>query len=265
MLDLAIPVLYALAIWWLGTGIVLTVVRRRVETHRSSTAIGLSFALAALMVIAATAGEATPLSAHAGFTAAIVVWGFIELTFLTGLITGPNKQGAAGAFGAARFRPAVAAVIHHELALVAGGIAILIAANGALAATAVVTYALLWIMRLSAKLNLFLGVPQLHDELLPAPIAHLRSHFRGGPTTLRLVLCILVPLCGATLLVWLAIAATSAAVATAYALLATLLLLAALEHVFMLVPIPLMKMWDWSGRPAPTVGKTEISMTRRGL
>ncbi len=264
MLDLAIPMLYALAVWWLGTGIVLTVVRRRIETHRASLAIGLSLAMAALVVIAATAQGTTALSAYAGFTGAIVVWGFIELTFLTGLITGPNKANAAPD-AAARFRPAVAALIHHELALAAGGIAILIAAGGAISAVAVATYALLWIMRLSAKLNLFLGVPQLHDELLPAPIVHLRSHFRRGPISARLVLSIVVSLCGAAWLIWLAIASNAPAVSTAHALLATLLLLAALEHVFMLVPIPLMKMWDWNKRRARHVGKPEISMTRRGL
>lgn len=263
MLDLAIPVLYALAVWWLGTGIVLTVVRRRIETHRASAVIGLSLAIAALAVIAATAADATALSAYAGFTAAIVVWGFIELTFLTGLITGPNKRGAL-ALGEARFRPAVAAVILHELALAAGGIAIWIAAGGAISATAFATYALLWVMRLCAKLNLFLGVPQLHDELMPAPIAHLRGHFRRRPISARLVICILASLGGAVCLGWLATTSSSAGIATGNALLATLLLLAALEHVFMLVPIPLMKMWDWNRR-ARTVGKTEISMTRRGL
>lgn len=266
MVELAIPALYALAVWWLGTGIVLTVVRRRPETYRPSIIVGLSIALAALVAIAVMAKQTTPFSAYVGFTAAIAVWGFIELTFLTGMITGPNRSGApASCFGAGRVRAAVAAVIHHELALVAGGLAILIAAHGEIGATAVITYAVLWVMRLSAKLNLFLGVPNLHDELLPAPIAHLRSHFRRGPMSPLLPVSILVSLSGAAWLAWLAAASTDAATTTAFALLAALLLLAALEHIFMLIPVPLMNMWNWGGRRPDSGRDSDISINRRGL
>lgn len=265
MLDLAIPALYALLVWWFGTGIVLTVVRRRIESHRYSMIVGLSLAVAALVVIAATSRQPTELSAYIGFTSAIVVWGFVELTFLTGLITGPNKKDtAASAAGAARLRPAVAAVIYHEVALVAGGLAILTSTHFAVGATATLTYALLWVMRLSAKINLFLGVPQLHDELLPAPIWHLRSHFRRRPASWRLAVSILITLGAGLGFVWLAISATPSAVATEHALLATLCLLASLEHVFMLIPVPLMKMWNWGGRHAQPV-TTKVSITRRGI
>jgi putative photosynthetic complex assembly protein 2 len=263
--EFAIPALYALLVWWLGTGIVLTVVRRRTDTYRASLVVGLTLAVAALVVIAASSHKDTELAAYLGFTAAIVVWGFVELTFLTGLITGPNKANiAASISGIARLRPAVASVIHHELALLAGGVAILIAAQGAIGATAVLTYSLLWIMRLSAKINLFLGVPQLHDELLPTPILHLRSHFRRRPVSSRLAISILMTLAAGLALVWLAITATPSASATEHALLASLCLLACLEHVFMLIPVPLMKMWNWGGRRAQPVN-TEISITRRGI
>ena len=43
---------------------------------------------------------------------------------------------------------------------------------------AMAMFAMLWMMRLSSKLNLFLGVPMLNAELLPPQLLHLRSYFR---------------------------------------------------------------------------------------
>jgi putative photosynthetic complex assembly protein 2 len=36
----------------------------------------------------------------------------------------------------------------------------------------------LYIARISAKLNLYLGVPRINVEFIPSPLNHLPSHFR---------------------------------------------------------------------------------------
>jgi putative photosynthetic complex assembly protein 2 len=281
MIDLAIPVLYALLIWWMGTGVVLFVARLPARTYPISLAVGALMALAAIAVIAATAETVTAGSAYLAFAAAIVIWGFVELTFLTGVLLGPDRAEASpAAAGWARFSHAVSAIIHHELALLAGGAVILAASYGADNQVAIWTYAILWLMRLSAKLNLFLGVPNLHDELLPRRLAHLRGHFRRGPMNPLLPVSILLTLFAAGYLAYLAISgASDASFATASMLMAALLALAALEHVFMLIPLPVMNLWNWrrSGdasdapssatEPAPVSQGPKIaaSIARRGL
>ncbi len=243
MVDIAIPAFFALLIWWLGTGIVLFIARLPARTYRISLAMGAMMALAAIAVIVATAETVSAGGAYFAFTAAIVIWGFVELTFLTGLILGTDRAEACpAAAGWARFSHAVSAIIHHELALVAGGAVILIASYGQLNQVALWTYAILWLMRLSAKLNLFLGVPNLHDELLPRRLSHLRGHFRRGPMNPFLPASIILPLFAAGYLV---MAATGSFATTAGALMAALLALAALEHVFMLLPLPVMNLWNW--------------------
>jgi putative photosynthetic complex assembly protein 2 len=250
MADLAIPALFALLIWWLGTGIVLFVARLPARSYRTSLTIGAIMALAAIAVIVATADRTSPGGAYLAFTAAIVVWGFIELTFLTGIVLGPNRSEALrAATGWARLSHAIAAIIHHELALLAGGAVILAASFAAQNQVAIWTYAILWLMRLSAKLNLFLGVPNLHDELLPRRLSHLRGHFRRGPMNPLLPASIILPLFAASYLV---MSATGSFATTASMLMAALLALAALEHAFMLIPLPIMNLWNWRRHSAET-------------
>jgi putative photosynthetic complex assembly protein 2 len=281
MLDLAIPVLYALLVWWLGTGIVLYAARLPERTYPISLAVGAALAISAVAAIVLTAQTTSNAGAYVAFTSAIVVWGFVELTFLTAVILGPNRTEASPtATGWARMSHAIAAIIHHELALVAGGAIILAASYAAENQVAIWTYAILWLMRLSAKLNLFLGVPNLHDELLPSRLSHLRGHFRRGPTNPLLPISVLLTLFASGSLAYLAISgASNGLFATASMLMAALLALAALEHVFMLIPLPVMNLWNWrrngdasdapnsATEPAPVHQGPKItaSIARRGL
>jgi putative photosynthetic complex assembly protein 2 len=283
MADIAIPVLYALLIWWMGTGVVLYAARLPERTYPISLAVGAVLAIAAVATIALTSQTTSNAGAYLAFTSAIVVWGFVELTFLTAIVLGPNRTEAIPASaGWARMSHAISAIIHHEIALLAGGAVILVASYAAQNQVAIWTYAMLWLMRLSAKLNLFLGVPNLHDELLPARLSHLRGHFRRGPTNPLLPISVLLTLFAAGYLAYLAIAdAQNGLFATAGMLIASLLALAALEHIFMLIPLPVMNLWNWrrtidapdaaasspTTAPAPACQgpKATASIGRRGL
>jgi putative photosynthetic complex assembly protein 2 len=247
MYELAIPALYALLVWWLGTGIVLYVARLPVRTYTVSLTVSAVLGIVAIVVIALTARRSTTASAYLAFTSAIVVWGFIELAFLTGAILGQDRSEALpGAAGWKRVSHAIAAIMHHELALVVAGAAIFAVSYGAPNRIAIWTFAILWLLRLSAKLNLFLGVPNLHDELLPERLSHLRSHFRRGPTNPLLPASIVLTLFAAGYCAHLALSVgDNGLFATGSMLMASLLTLAALEHVFMLIPLPVMNLWNW--------------------
>lgn len=246
MTQYALPAVYALLVWWFGTGLALYIVGLPGATHRWSL-LGAALVFAgSLYGLAHVATIESTLAVYAAFTLAILLWGAIEISFLTGIVTGPMRGACPdGCAPWLRASYAFGAILWHELLLAAAGIAITISAWGAPNKIGVWTFALLWAMRLSAKLNLFLGVPVLNDHFLPAPVAHLKSYFRKGPVsalfpvsvTLGTLLTLL--LAEGSLLSWLV-------AAEGLMLLAALCALAVLEHWFMVLPLPLERLWRWS-------------------
>jgi putative photosynthetic complex assembly protein 2 len=111
------------------------------------------------------------------------------------------------------------------------------------------TYLVLWSMRLSAKLNLFLGVRNLSENFLPAHLAYLQSYFTRRswnwlmPVSVTAATAVLVPL-------WMAVLVQpqDAFAATSLCLVAGLLTLAVIEHLFMILPLPTTWMWKWGMR-----------------
>ncbi len=250
MTTLALSALFALLLWWASTGIVLYLDQRPRPTHarslRGASIVG-GLALAGLV---ATRDLATVGGACLTFTCAVLVWGWHEMSFLTGRVTGPRRQACADGCGGWRhFRHAVEAIIHHELALAATLALVLALASGAANPVGAATFALLWIMRLSAKLNLFLGVRNPGTELLPGHLRYLASFF--GRRSFNALLP--VSIAATTLLVaWLAQRALDASTpfeATAWGLLAALAALALLEHLFLILPWSVARLWGWSGDP----------------
>lgn len=242
--------LATLFLWWFSTGIILWRVRvadnGSRQDHVNSVIIGLP--LLALGVAAAVASR-HDLSAngiYAAFLAALALWGWIELAFLSGVVTGPNRTACpAGLPPAARFWRAVGTIAWHEglLALTLLGLGAL--ALGAANPFAFGTFALLFVARISAKLNLFLGVPRINTQFLPRPLAHLPSHFRISRITGFFPLSVLALTVLAALLLERAINVADPGMAVGYALLTCLCLLAVLEHWFMVLPFPDEKLWRW--------------------
>ena len=111
--------------------------------------------------------------------------GWIELAFLTGLITGPNGYPCPpDAIGIERFVRAWGTIAYHEILLILV-LAVFIAISwGQLNPIAFWTFAILFGARITAKLNLFFGVPKINIEFLPTHLAHLPSHFRIVPQAL---------------------------------------------------------------------------------
>ena len=247
-LALGGALLYTLFIWWFSTGLVLLLVLRRPGALRLSVIGAALLFPVCLVVLAKTATASGTLSVYAAFTAATALWGTQEIAFLSGAVTGPHAAPCpAGARGLDRFRCALGAILYHEVALMLTGLAALAATAGGSNRVGVLAFGVLWAMRVSAKLNLFLGVPQLNDEVLPAPVVHLRSYFRRGPVNAFFPVALVASLLLAGLLVALALDPVAEPAAKAgYALVAALVALAILEHAFMLVPLPINRLWRWS-------------------
>ena len=109
----------------------------------------------------------------------MLTWGWQEVFFLTGAITGPRRHAcAADCSGWRHFRHGVQAILHHELSLLVAGAVLVAIGWNAPNPVGMWTYLVLWGMRQSAKLNLFLGVRNLGVEFLPQHLRYLQSFFR---------------------------------------------------------------------------------------
>lgn len=250
MLDLAAPVAFTLFAWWFGTGAILYLDGLPRPTHKVTMAGATLLAVLGLWGLVATAAQTTPASAYCAFACAILVWAWQEVAFLLGYVTGPRRSACPpGARGWQRARFAAEAILHHELALVALGACIAFATLGQPNRTGLWTFLALWAMRQSAKINVFLGVRNLAEDFLPAHLAYLSTYFRRAagnwfwPLATALVLVVTVALCRQV-----AAAPAGSFDYTAKALLATLLALGVVEHVFLVAPVPFDRLWRWGLR-----------------
>lgn len=247
MVEIALPILLTVLLWWFSTGAILYVDGLPRRLHRWSFGVATLLLLAAFGVIAWTAGETTTSAAYAAFVAALVVWGWNELAFLSGTIVGPRREPCPpGAEGWLRFRLATAAVIDHEIAIALSGGVVALLTVQAENPVALWTFAVLWVMRLSSKLNIYLGAPNIPDAFLPAHLRYLATYFRRRP--MNALLPVSVGASSAVLALMLVRALDPAATpfqSLALLLPAAMLALAILEHWLMFLPIPSTWLWDW--------------------
>jgi putative photosynthetic complex assembly protein 2 len=240
--------LFVVAMWWASTSLILRLVWK--GPSRALLTWATLFGLAGLWTLHWSSAATTASGAYIAFLSALVVWGWHELTFLLGVVTGPRRSPCPpDARGFERFRLATATLIHHELALAVTGLAVLVITWHAPNQVGTWTYAVLWVMRLSAKLNVFLGVRNLSVQLIPDRSRYLVSYFRIGRTNWLLPLCIAAS--GGALFVLLdgALAPdVSATVRVQRMLPAALLALAVLEHIVLALPLPDALLFRWATR-----------------
>jgi putative photosynthetic complex assembly protein 2 len=250
MIELAVPVLFALFLWWFSTGVVLMLDGLPRAATRACLAVASAAALAALWSLWHVADLDTVGAAYGAFVLAIVIWGWQELAFLTGWITGPRRHACRpGCRGARHFVHAVQAILYHELAILLALVAVVAVSWDSPNQTGTWTFLVLWAMRISAKLNLFLGVRNTGEELLPARLAYLRSFFARRPINLLFPVSVTASTIVATLVVIRALDPHETPASSAGLLLAgSLLALAILEHWLMVLPVRVSAMWDWAMR-----------------
>jgi len=233
--------------WWASTAAVMRLAWQKRSAHRWSLA-GVSVLSVGGAVLAwESSGSTTVAAAYAAFGAALALWAWHELTFLLGRVTGPRREPCPpDASGLRRFRLATETVIHHELALAATLVVLAVAVWGAPNRVALWTFAALWALRLSAKLNLFAGVAHVSEELVPPRLRYLVSYFRRRRGVSVWLSASLLACVATTAALTVAAARAEAGYpATALSLLAALGLLGVLEHLFLAFPMQDAKLWRW--------------------
>lgn len=260
---LAIAIPYVLFVWWFSTGTVLLLVGMS-SRHEGLLKVGAAVLfVTSLAGLAVSSREASAAGAYCVFTCAILLWGAVEISLLAGWITGPRPQPCPrDCTTVDRVWFALQATAYHEFALIAtAGLAFAVTA-GAPNQLGWWTFAAMLVLRQSAKINLFLGVRTLNDELLPAQVDFLRSYFARKPINALFPLSVTLATAAAA---WLAVAAVdgrSDFESLCYSLLAALVALGALEHWFMVLPMPVVDLWRWSMRGRAAVAAAPEPVAR---
>lgn len=253
--DIWITAVFALFIWWFSTGVILLVVRRADvlggPAHAKATLFAVPLLALGVALVSISSTGADVASVYMAFAGALAIWGWVELAFLTGVITGPEKRDCPpGLTGRARFIRAWWTVAHHELALLAGLVLVEMLSRDTTNKVAFWAYFILFIARILAKLNVFFGIPRINTEFVPRPLAHLKSYFRRGPITAMFPVSVTILSFGTACFMQSLWSAETETMIVATTLLTTLSALALLEHWLMVVPLPDAKLWRWM-LPAP--------------
>jgi putative photosynthetic complex assembly protein 2 len=258
--HVAATMLLVLAAWWISTGLIVLAVRQFEHRHAAVIAAATLLAAAGVAIVIVTAGVATSFGAIAAFIGALMIWSFFEVTFLLGWITGPRRDVLPpGVSGFARFRLAAETVLHHELALAAALVVLAAAMKDAANHVALMTFLLLWIMRLAAKLILFLGARHSLSALMPERLAYLQSYFRTDRTTRLFPAVLVAGICGLGFLAHTAFSGGTPFIVTAHVLAATFLALALAELILLNLPLRDSALWSWALPKAAKGEKTPLS------
>jgi putative photosynthetic complex assembly protein 2 len=244
-----IPPVYAAFVWWFSTGAVLLLVGRGSGGVLKVIAAA-ALLLAGLYGVAVSADDASVGGAYAAFTGTVLLWGAQEIAFLAGWVTGPRAERCPeGARGLRRLGLALQAILYHEAALLACGAAVAGLTWSAGNQVALWTFAALWVLRQSAKINLFLGVPVTNDELMPEPVQFLKTFFARKPVSGFFPLSVTLAIAALVIMIQrIAEVAGTPFEIVSLTLVSTLFALGVVEHWFMLLPLPALTLWGWGMR-----------------
>jgi putative photosynthetic complex assembly protein 2 len=247
MATLGLPIFYTLLLWWLSTCVILHLDSLDSRTFRWSM-IGATAILAlSLWGIAKTSADATLGGAYGAFAFGLLVWGWQLISFYMGYITGPRTTAYDGELsGWRRFVEAARTSLYHELAVCLSASIIAALTWDMPNKMGLWTFLLLWWMHLSAKLNIYCGVPNLSEELLPQHLHYLKSFMRRKPMNLFFPLSVSI---STVIAVFLAQGVANAQATpfdtTCGIMLATLMALAIAEHWLLVAPLQTDIIWRW--------------------
>ena len=241
-------ILFGIFVWWFSTGAILWLATRPGRWPAWATVWTAPVAVAAVAGLWRAGGDASPWGAFEAFSCAILIWGWFELAFLSGLVLGPSRRPCPpGLTGWPRFVAAWRALAHHELGLAAALLTLTALSWDEPNRFGAYTFAVLFFARISAKLNVFLGVPNLTEEFLPPAVSHLKTFFARGPANpLHPVTVMALGFATMFLAQRAYVAPSDSGAEAGFVLISTLAGLALVEHLTMVLPVQDAALWRWA-------------------
>jgi putative photosynthetic complex assembly protein 2 len=258
MYQHGLPALHGLLIWWISTCLILFLDSLPRQTFKWSMAGATVILTASIYGLVLSASDTSVAGAYTAFTCGVLIWGWLEISFYMGYVTGPrNHHCGHGCDGWSHFGHAIQASLYHEIAVLLLAGVVLVLTWGSPNQFGMWTFIVLWWMHQSARLNVFLGVSNLNADFLPEHLAHIKSFFRSAPMNLLFPFSVTASTICAALMTERALSfGADTFNATGYTLLTTMMVLAILEHWFLVLPISATRvwnrMWDWSAGPRGT-------------
>ncbi|MEM9171615.1 MAG: putative photosynthetic complex assembly protein PuhE [Pseudomonadota bacterium] len=241
------PVPVAVGLWWLSTLTLLWRLRLPAKTYPNTLRAVSAILALGIICISISSDRADAMGALLAFIGALAIWSWHEASYFFGIISGPRPRACPpNATAWQRFRYGVKASLYHELLIVLTAIALFALLRNTENQIAAQAFVVLWLMRWSTKLNIFVGVNNLHSKFWPDHLRYLESYVgaavnRVFPLSLMLA---------AALAFWLLQPVLSSQYSqfdiVSASLLLTLLALAIVEHVFLLVRVPDDALWSLS-------------------
>lgn len=248
MTQFVLPSLFALFLWWFSTGAIFFLDGLPQRSFKWSMLGATAILIGAFVTLARVVDDVSVHGAYVAFSCGLLIWGWQEISFYMGYVTGPRKHACApGCAGWRHFGHALLISLYHEISILICGAIILWITWDAPNKLALWTYLVLCCMHQSARLNVFLGVRNLNAEFLPPHLAYLRSFMVEKPINPLFPLSVTAGT--AILVVFILRAAADTASpfdVAAYTFLSALLALAVVEHWVLILPIPFQKLWSWS-------------------
>ena len=258
MFSILTPIIFAIFVWWFSTGILLFFVRLidKWENFPSeakflqycSVLASLPIFILGIYLYHSTLDSLSVNSIYLAFLSSLIIWGWLEFAFLCGVVTGPNTDECTKSIsGISRFKSSLATILYSELALILTFGWLLSFGLSALNCFGLLTFSVLYFARLSAKMNIFFGVPYINFEFFPSPLRHIATYFRVRKVTAIFPISITLITCVAFFFLEHLFTSTSNGVSTqvGYSLVLSLTILALIEHWFMVLPLPDSKLWAW--------------------
>lgn len=228
------PLLFVVMLWFFSTGAILWLNRLPRETHPASITGMAILCGPAVCGVLATASQTSTTATYIGFASSLIIWGWHEASFLMGFVSGPRRLPCPpDAKGWDRFRLATATVIHHEVALAVTTLALYAITWGQPNLIAANTFALLFVLRLASKLNIFLGVANINLDMMPGHLDYLKSYFRKAPINALFPFSFVATI---LLSIWLYRADQP--------LLFILSAIGLIENTVLMLPLPSSRVWD---------------------
>jgi putative photosynthetic complex assembly protein 2 len=241
------PMLFVLLIWWFSTGLIIYLDGLPRRTFKWSLLGGTLLMLVALWGLAATKNDTSVAGAYLAFTWGTLAWGWQELSFYMGYVTGPRRAPCPETCGGLRhFGHAIQTSLYHELAIIVASLTVIALTAGGANRIGLWTFLILWWMHQSAKLNVFFGVRNLQEQFLPEHLRFLRSFLTRKPMNAFFPFSVTASTVVAVLLFEQALApGVGAFEAVGLTLLGVLMALAILEHWLLVIPFS-NRIWNWS-------------------
>jgi putative photosynthetic complex assembly protein 2 len=248
-----LPILYTFFLWWFTTGLIFALFDRPRWMMYGGFAFASGLVVAAAAVIISTRDLTDTRAVYAAITCGVVVWMWQTASYFLGFITGLEPPTAAPTNIWDRFRVALEASVYHEVVAALGAFGLLWLVGSAENRWSLWIYLALWLMHSSAKLNVFLGVRNFRIDFMPRHLHNLSNLIGTETFNLLLPFSILLPTSIGLTMIYRAVALDGGSGATVgYLITGTMVLLGALEHALLVIPLPV-ALWGWGVRSLEAV------------